>query len=140
MITPDWTIIASAVIFLFTLWALNRFLFRPLFRVTDERNARTTETQREANQKQEQRDALFREYSEKLRAEKQSGYKLVERIRQDALEKRQEMVVEAREKGRTALANAKDQIEEEVQAVKKSLRGDAEEMARLITAQVLGKS
>lgn len=140
MITPDWTIIASAVVFLFTLWALNRILFQPLFRIMDERDSRTVIMKNNAVRSEEQEAILFQEYAEKIKAERQRGYGLVEEVRKEAIQNRQALLDEARRKSVTALAEAKEQIEEEARSAKTTLRANAEEMARIITARVLDKT
>ena len=140
MITPDWTIIASAIVFLFTLWVLNRILFQPLLRILDDRDARTVKMKEKAGRTIEQESALFQNYSEKLKAEKQGGYQRVEKIRKEALLERQSLIDDARRKSDKVLAEAKEQIEGEVQAVKKTLQENAKEMAQIITARVLEKT
>jgi len=137
MITPDWTIIASALIFLFTLWALNRLLFQPLFRILDERKSKTTDMKNEAERTEAKRDALFQNYAEKIKAEKQRGYQQAEEARKEALAERLALINEARRESDTILADAKEQIEQEIQAVKRTLKHDVEEMARIIADRVL---
>ena len=140
MITLDWTVLASAVIFLFTVWALNRLLFKPLLQVLDERRAKTSELQDLAARKVDYQEALFQEYSEKIKQEKQKGYLLAESSRKEAMEGRQKIIAEARSKGDALREKARSQIEQEVELVRQQLQQNADEIAGVITARVLEKT
>ena len=140
MITLDWTVLASAVIFLFTVWALNRLLFKPLLQVLDERRSKTSELKDLAARKVDYQEALFQEYSEKIKQEKQKGYLLAESSRKEAMEGRQKVIAEARDKGDALREKARSQIEQEVELVRQQLQQNADEIAGVITAQVLEKT
>lgn len=140
MITLDWTIFVAGATFLFSLWALNRFLFQPIFSVLEKREGLTLEKEQEAAQKLEYRNALYEEYSEKIKEEKQKGYQLAETVRKEAVAKRHEKVVEARAKAEEVLANARAEVESEVNEVRDKLRRDAEELADEITKRLLEKA
>lgn len=140
MITLDWTLLATGVVFLLTLWALNSLLFRPLLRVMDERAALTTDTREVASEKLEYQEALFQEYSEKLKQEKQRSYQLAESVRKEALQERQERLAKAREESEAQLRKAREEVSAEVEAVKGELRKNAEEIAEIISSRVLHRS
>ena len=140
MITLDWTLLITGVVFLFTLWALNKLLIKPLFRVLDERDALTVKAQASAREKMDYRETLFEEYAGKVKEEKQKGYQLAEGVRREALEARQARLIEARKEAEGLLGEARRKVEKEASAVKLSLKSDAEEMADMIAARVLEKT
>jgi F-type H+-transporting ATPase subunit b len=140
MITLDWTLMVAAAVFLLTLWALNQLLFRPLFEVLEKREALTTQTRAEAARKTEYREALYREYSDKIKEEKQKGYQLAESRRREALESRQQTVSNARREAEALLVKARAELEEEFSRVKVRLKGDAEEIANTIASRVLERT
>ena len=140
MLTPDWTLVASAVIFLATLWALNALLFQPLLRVLDKRRELSTETLVSAERTLAQKQALETSCESKTREARQESYQAAEQIRREALAARQERVVQARDANEARLKEARLNLEEEVASVRKELGRTAEEVARLISSRVLEKS
>lgn len=140
MITLDWTLLATGVVFLLTLWALNSLLFRPLFRVMEERAALTTHTRETASEKLNYQKALFQKYSERLKQAKQQSYQLAEAARKEALQERQERVAKAREESEAQVRKAREEIGAEVEVVKRDLREAAEEIAEIISSRVLHQS
>lgn len=139
MISLDWTILAAGIVFLFTLWALSKLLFKPLLNVLDQRRSLTIETREEASQKTQYREALLREYLEKIKEQKQKGYQLVEAVRKEMLEERRERIFEARSEAESLMNKARAEVNEEVESVKRELKRDAEEIAEIIADRVLGK-
>jgi F-type H+-transporting ATPase subunit b len=139
MITLDWTILAAGIVFLFTLWALNKLLFKPLLDVLDQRRSLTIETREEASQKTEYREALFQKYMEKIKQEKQKGYQLAEAVRKETMEERRGRISEARSEAEVLMNRAKAEVDKEVESVRQKLKSDAEGMAELIADRVLEK-
>ncbi len=139
MITLDWTILAAGIVFLFTLWALNKLLFKPLLDVLDQRRSLTVETREETSRKTEYREALFQEYLEKIKREKQKGYQLAEAVRKETMEERRRRISGARSEAESLMNRAKAEVDKEVESVKQELKGDAEEMAEIIANRVLEK-
>jgi F0F1-type ATP synthase membrane subunit b/b' len=76
VINPDWTLPVASLIFLITLWALNKLLFQPLFRVLDERRSRTIELRQRALTELEYERELMEQYHSRMREERQAGYRL----------------------------------------------------------------
>jgi len=140
MLTLDWTLLASSIIFLTTLWALNTLLFRPLLRVLDERKVLSVETLAGAERTIEQQEALEANCDAKTREARQEAYQVAEQIRKEALAARQERVTLARDATDARLKEARLDLQAEVEAVKKELGQTAEEVARLIASRVLKNS
>jgi len=140
MIDLNWTLLAAGTVFLLTLWALNKLLFRPLLLVLDERRARTSDLQKLAAEKLDYHDALFNEYADKIKQERQKGYAQAEASRKEAVEERQELIGKARGEAEALREKARTQIEQEVELVRQKLDRNAEEIAGVITAQILEKT
>lgn len=137
MITLDWTILAAGIVFLFTVWALNKFLFKPLLDVLDQRRSLTVETREQASRKTEYREALYQEYLERIKQEKQKGYQLAEVVRKEMTEERRKKIVEARSRAESMMNQAKAEVAREIESVKLELKRDAEEMAETIASRIL---
>jgi F-type H+-transporting ATPase subunit b len=140
VINLDWTLPVASLIFLLTLWALNKLLFKPLFAVLDERRSRTIELRQRAATELEYERELMEQYHSRLREERQAGYRLSESVRATALEQRQKAVVQARKEAEQVLDQAKQRVQaEHVQAMTR-LRKESAEFARMIAARVLQRS
>ena len=137
MINPDQTIFVAALVFLLTLLSLNYLLFKPLFRVLDERQARTAGLRSKAHQLHESYEASLEKYQASLKEERQRGYKVAEEARKEALEERARRLAEARQKADQAKAQTRKELEQEVESSKEFLKQEAGQLSRLITAQVL---
>ncbi len=140
MINPDWSLPVASLIFLITLFALNKLLFQPLLKILDVRRGRTIELRQKAQKELEYQQALLDEYTSRIKQEKQAGYKLADRLRAAALQERQQIMIQARADAEQVLKQAKDEIRSEADKARERLQQDSEEVARLITARVLQRT
>ena len=134
---PDWTLPVASLVFLVTLFALNQLLFKPLFRILDERRARTVEMRKKAQKELEYHQALLEEYHSRIREERQSGYRLAETVRSEALQERQEAITRARAEAVQLLERSKGELQAECERARERLRREADEIGRLIATRVL---
>lgn len=139
MLNVDWTFLTSGLIFLFTLWALNRVLFKPLFNVLDQRKAQTVDLQVEASEKLDYYSQMVDKYEERIKQEKQRGYQQAEQLRREALEVRQDKLAAARDEAASLLDEARQQIEAETTAARERLQQESEELAATIATRILAK-
>jgi len=140
VINPDWTLPVASLVFLITLFALNKLLFQPLLKILDVRRQKTIETRQKAQKELEYQQALMEEYGSRIKQEKQAGYRLADSIRAAALQERQQAITEARSEAEQVLKKAKDQIQVEQAQAREHLRQESEEVARLIAARVLQRT
>ena len=140
MLTLDWTLLASGLVFLVALWALNSLMFRPLLRVLDERRNRSVETQKMAANLLRSREALLAEFEGQVRKQRQQGYQLAEAVRREAGEARLQRIGQAREEAERLLHEARERVQGEVRAAKSELRQGAEQMSQIIAARILERS
>ncbi len=140
MINPDWTLPVASLIFLITLFALNKLLFQPLLHILDIRRERTIEMRQKAQNELEYQQALLEEYTSRIKQEKQAGYRLADSLRAAALQERQQTMTQARADTEKVLKQAKDEIRVEADKARQRLQQESEEVAGLITARVLQRS
>ncbi|MFB3905290.1 MAG: ATP synthase F0 subunit B [Acidobacteriota bacterium] len=140
MINPDWTLPVASLIFLITLFALNKLLFQPLLQVLDIRRERTSEMRQKAQKELEYQQALLEEYTSRIKQEKQAGYRLADSLRAAALQERQKTLAQARADAEQVLKQAKEEIRVEAAKARQRLQQESEEVARLITARVLQRT
>lgn len=137
MIALDWSMAVSSAIFILTWFALSRLLLRPLLRVLEERQARTTGVFEDADSFEERVNSLIATYERRIKEEKQAGFKLAEQVRNEALSVRQDKISEARSQAHGLLEEAKSQVRAELAEARQELQHEAEEMARIISDRVL---
>ncbi|RPJ62345.1 MAG: hypothetical protein EHM23_03450 [Acidobacteria bacterium] len=140
MINPDWTLPVASLIFLITLFALNKLLFQPLLKILDIRRERTIEMRQKAQKELEYQQALLEEYTSRIKQEKQAGYRLADSLRAAALQERQQAMAQARTDAEQVLKQAKDEIRAEAEKARHRLQQESEEVAVLITARILQRS
>ena len=75
MFAVDWTLLVTAAVFLVTLLTLNQLLFKPLFKVLDERKSQTYDLQDKARKTLDYYNLLLDQYQSKVKEEKRLGYK-----------------------------------------------------------------
>jgi F0F1-type ATP synthase membrane subunit b/b' len=139
VIIPDWTLAVAASIFLITLVALNRLLFRPLFSVLDARESLTTESRKETEALLQRYQSLLGQSEERIKEEKQQGYRLAEAERSQALQERQRQIAHARTEMEALLAGARERIREDAEAARSDIVRDADEIAQMITLRIFGR-
>ncbi len=137
MISPDWTLIASALIFLLTLVGFNQLLLQPLLRVLEQRKARTIDVVHSASQEGDRYHALVSEYEQRIKEERQAGYRRADEVRSEAVKARQAQVAETRQQAQEMVGEARKRIEEELESARGELKGEAEQIAALIAGRVL---
>ena len=140
MINPDWTLPVASLVFLITLFALNKLLFQPLLRILDARRERTVEMRQKAQKELEYQQALLEEYTARIKQEKQAGYRLADSLRAAALQERQQTMAQARADAEQVLKQAKNEIRAEADKARQRLQQESEEVAGLITARVLQRT
>jgi F-type H+-transporting ATPase subunit b len=116
----NWTtVILEMVNFLVLVWILKRFLYRPVLQVIEQRRARIQTSLDEARERQQQADALRRQYEGRLadwQAEKQGAREALqqetEHQRKQALQALEASLAEAREKDQVVEQRRQQELEQ----------------------------
>jgi F-type H+-transporting ATPase subunit b len=140
MISVDWSIIPAILIFVLTVVVLNYVLFRPLTKVQQEREMRTTGLISQTQRSLAHRLHLFDQYQATIRNARTDGYRLVEKARSEALLNRNKALDRARISAEQLTREARDSIQAQVNAAKVRLEYDAQEIARRISWAILRRS
>ncbi len=140
MISLDGSIIPAIIIFLTLVITLNYTLFRPLVRVQEERESRTTGTVAQANKNLQHYADLFDRYQAAIKNARIETYRLQEQARGEALNQRAGVIDQAKQKADALLSESRESIRNQVEAARKKLGQDAEDMARTIAAAILRKT
>jgi F-type H+-transporting ATPase subunit b len=140
MISLDSSLIPAIIIFLGLILALNGILFRPLARVLAERETRTSGMMAAAQEKLNYQSDLFNRYQASIKNARMEGYRRQDQVRTEAMKKRAELLAQARKSAEQAIGESREAIRSQVETAKQTLALDAEEIARTITSNVLGRS
>lgn len=119
----DWfTFAAQIANFLILLWLLQRFLFRPITGVMEERAERVTARLREATEREEHAREEKRRLEEKRRELDQRREAILEQAEEEAEERREEIVASAHEEGEKIADRWHESVEREQAAFLHELR------------------
>ena len=140
MINIDWTIIPAIVVFILTIVALNYLLFKPVLRVQEEREGRTTGLMARTRQDVDHQLRLFDQYQATLKNARIEGYRQIEKARSEALRYRSELLEQGRNSADQMIREARDSIQDQVASAKASLEIEARDIANSITSVILQRS
>ena len=139
MISIDWTLGVSALIFLITLIGLNRLLLRPLFEVLEQRKAATTDVLDTADAGQDLYESKVNQYESRLKLGRQAGYQQAEALRNKSLQQKQSKISETRSKAEKLIAESHQRLEQELKRAREQLQREAQEIALDISEKVLSR-
>lgn len=141
VLVPDGRLLVGLILlFLLLIFPVNQLLFKPIFRVLDEREQSIEGTRSRAEQ-------LERDAAEALA----SYEKQVHKVRDESEQQRRSLLETARSEGLRAtgearagvereLESARGEIEASLEAARATLRGQSQELAREAASRVLGRA
>ncbi len=140
MVSLDGSIVPAIIIFLLLIVALNQLLFKPLQKIQAERESRTSGLMSEAQARMGHQLDLMNEYQATLKTARMEAYRQQDQLRNEAMKKRAEVLAKARTAGEQMIQDSRVSILTEVEAAKRQLNQEAQELARGITSAILGRS
>ncbi len=140
MINLNASIIPAILIFLILVVVLNRLLFKPLQKVQAERESRTNGLMKEARAKMNHQLDLLGDYQATIKAARMESYRQQEQLRTEAMKKRADVLAKARTAGEQMIQDSRVSILSQVEAAKRQLDLEAQELAHGIASTILGRS
>jgi F-type H+-transporting ATPase subunit b len=140
MISLDWSIIPAIIIFVATIFTLNLLLFRPVLRVQEERERRTTGLMSQVRKDLDHHMHLFDQYQATIKNARLEGYRQVEKSRSEALQYRNGALEKGRRSAELLIQDARGAIQNEATAAKTRLEREAQEIADQIAATIMQRS
>ena len=139
-VIPDISVLFQIANFLFLLWALNTILYKPIRKIIQQRKEKVEsfETTIDAyNQDiQEKDEALV----VGQRAARAKGVKEKEALLAEAAEEEKKIIEVVNSKAQQELADIRDKIAQDIDAVRGSLQGKVDEFANDIGQKILGRA
>ena len=139
LIDMDWTVLVQFGIFLVMAAVLNALVFKPYFRVLDERGRRIEGARTDAQHMQEKAAAIITDYEERLLKAKQRGAEERKKLRDEGQAHEREVLGKAREIGQQGLEAARKKSEADRQAAREKLLAESQVIGRRIASRVLGR-
>jgi F-type H+-transporting ATPase subunit b len=139
-IFPDERIFYLIPLFLLLIFPVNKLLFRPVFRVLDERDLRIEGARKRAEEVGAQAEATLDRYRSAVRSAREEA----ESGRKEALEgarrEQAQLTGSARSEAETEISHAREEVAGALVDARSQLREQAQELAREAAARVLGRS
>lgn len=137
MLDINWTLLLQIANVLILILILQRFLFKPITKILDERDARIKGPLEEAKNVQERAEKALKIIEDELVEARQKAAAILSEVRRKGTAEQMKIVEAAKEHERDMIAKAVKEIEKEADEAKKILRKDAEEIASEITVKIL---
>ena len=139
MIKIDESLLIQMLNFLVLMWILNRFLFKPILNILEERKKRIRDSEERVLDSEQRAAQQWEAYQRQLQEAKISATAEKERIKGEGLEAERHLLEEARSEASRSLEEARRKIEEEVSKASGFLRGEAKGMALEMAEKILGR-
>jgi len=136
-LVPDGTLFFHIALILLMVYVLNRTLFKPINRILEERERRTTGRSGEAHDILRRVEEGMTNYERSLREARAEGYRLMEQERTRAMTERQTKLNAIREEISSSLAQEKEAIQNQTEEARATLEKDSRRLAAEIGAHIL---
>ncbi len=137
MIEINFTLIYQIVGFFILLYVLNRFLYKPLERVLEERERRIGGTLKEASDIEDKVKEGLVEYERRLKEAAAEGQEERNRIKEEATRKEQSILEDARKKATEEIDRVKNELAREKTLALERLREEAKTISKNIAQKIL---
>lgn len=125
---PNETVFIQFLIFLATLFVLNRFVFIPFLAIIEERRKKTTMALREAEHLAKKTEELVSEWERKVGIYKDHIRQTREHLRQESLKRQAEEIEKTRTALLISLKGAREKIQQESTKSEIALQGELDTM------------
>ncbi len=134
-------LIVPAIIFLLILmWVLNRWLYRPVLKVLDDRQAIVAGAAQDTADAEGKINALSEEYDTALQESRRIAKTTGNQAQAEALAAEKEILTEAHHRAEAFLDKAMVALDKSADAAREELRGHAETLSREVSARILGRA
>jgi F-type H+-transporting ATPase subunit b len=137
MLELNWTLLFQIVAYFILLYLLNKLLFRPVFKVMDERRERTEGTLKDADDIEKGVEKGLAAYKNRIRDETVKAQEARTAIKKEAFEKEKEILEAARKDAQKEISRIRAELEDSKAAAMATLKKEAKELSSNIAEKVL---
>jgi F-type H+-transporting ATPase subunit b len=138
-VIPDLSVVWVVLVVLVLALVLNRWLFRPLAKVMDERAARVKSASDLAEATAAKAREATAEFESRTRAAQAVIYREMDERRRAALEERASLVAKTRQEVDQSLADARTALDRQTAEARVRLEQDANRLGAAVVERVLGR-
>lgn len=139
-LVPDGTLFLHIAIILVMVFVLNATLFKPINRILEEREKRTSGRSDEAADILRRVDEKMAHYEQALRQTRAEGYQLMERERAAVMDERSAKLSAARAEVNRSMSEEKEAIQAQTEQARLTLDQEARRIAADVSARILHRS
>ena len=132
-----WQILISLINLLIIFRILKRFLFQPVQKVMNERQAQVDRIYGDANQSRDQANQMKQEYEQKLASAREEADGLVKNAVQTAQKRSDQLLAEANAQASRARQKADEEIAQQKKKMLQDVRGEISDLAVDIASKVV---
>ncbi len=137
----DWTLLAiQTVAFLVLLWFLAKFVYPPLTRMMEKRDADIEAGAKAAASAEKKADEAKAEVAKLMKQARLDASEIVTTAKEEATAALEKADAKSKDRAERIVADAHAQIEKDVEAAKKALHNETLELVALATEKVVGKT
>lgn len=137
----DWTLLAiQTVAFLVLLWFLAKFVYPPLTRSLEKRDADIEAGIQAAAEAEKKATEAKAEVAKLMKKAREEASDIVATAKEEAAAALEKADAKSKERAERIVADAHDQIEKDVVAAKKALHNETIDLVALATEKVVGKT
>ena len=140
MIEINWTFFVQLANFLVLIVLLNRFLFKPILKNVEKREARMKEFKLDAEKLNRKTEEMVEEYETKLEEAKKLTSEILHKAKLDATNEQDKVIKEARNEFSSEIDKAMVDIGQYAGNAEKELKKGAEALSKEITSKIMGKN
>jgi F-type H+-transporting ATPase subunit b len=140
MVDINFTLLIQIINFLFLIWALNKFLYKPIRQVLSQRKQTISGLEEGISQAEEgmlQKDAALKAG---LKEAREKGIKEKEAFEKEARQEEMKLIEKINEKARADLAEVQERILKETQSARNSLQKEIDGFADAISRKIVGRA
>jgi F-type H+-transporting ATPase subunit b len=140
VINLDWTLVIQMGNFVVLLLILNRFLYKPILNILDERKRRIEDSEKSVKELGDRTAQQWETYQRQLQEAKVSANAEKERLKGAGLDAERKLLEQARAEAARAVEEARGRLHVEMAKAKETLRTQADGLAVDIAQKILGRS
>ncbi len=139
MISINFTLIIQVINFIFLMWFLNKFLFKPVLKMLDERNDKITGDFETAEKINKTVDEGLEKLEEEIKNARLESNKIKNEIKDEGSKAALEKLEQAKGKANEYLDKFQKELEANKKEVKKVLEKEIDTIAKSISSMLLGR-
>ncbi len=139
MIQLDYTLLIQMANFLVLLLILNKFLYKPILNLLDERRRRLEDSEKLVSDLKEKISRQWEQYEAELQRARISALAEREKLKAEGSEAERKLLEEAREQASKLMHEARRRLDEESQKAREVLKAQAQTLGLEMAEKILGR-